>query len=791
MASLASLLNPEPPSDTRPSPPRIQNLPSPEHTADPSPASTPSNPQQFTYPHATAQEAAQALAKLSASPAAPPAQWNGYSAADGNQLERQQSWERRASGYGDPMQLPPPDLSATRKMSSPTLHQYHVAPRSPERTRSSAASPQQSNIQLPPLQAFAAPLSDQSRRLSHTSNHELSHASSTHSASLEQSLGQSEHHGLSVNVARQESSHAAEPTTLPQLNPTVSDISALPDDTASSPAPIKQEAGPTPQPSSPTDARRPSEMDLQTSRAVASLKSENTRTQSPLRESSVPVPTTEFPAKEEPVSGKKRPAPAKTKKGTASAVKKDKAPPAKKRKVETKRSETPSSLAAKSALKKGNSTKGTPLNSSPAPSARSNSAEMLDEEEEEIHEDEAAGSDTDLYCICRKPDNGTFMIGCDGTCDDWFHGKCVGIEERDKNLIDKYLCPSCTKAGIGRTTWKRICRRSGCRQPARTGKTKASTSASKYCSEECGVLYFREMVARTRGTEEKVKDRAARRKGGLDTLPQLMQEDDIGARGGALAAGEVKALIDSAKNAEEFKKLGNGVLSPPTTPDGKNADEFTEAESEALQRISARKDMARSRHALLKDRLTFVTMIKHAATRTAAEKELKPKDYCGYDPRIEWTEERFEQFRNSKIGQQAFELQTLATEKNGVKDDVIDEDEEMPAVCDKKKCARHHEWSKLALDDLRFEMADNGDKMRGLDREEKEMRERAAFRAKAGTFNGEGTVEVHGLGISTEPAVEGSSMDVDEAAPATNGHAGVPEQPEPMAIDAAQGRHRL
>ncbi|EME87390.1 uncharacterized protein MYCFIDRAFT_29145 [Pseudocercospora fijiensis CIRAD86] len=327
------------------------------------------------------------------------------------------------------------------------------------------------------------------------------------------------------------------------------------------------------------------------------------------------------------------------------------------------------------------------------------------------------------------------------------------------------MCPSCTTAGIGRTTWKRICRRSGCRQPARTCKTKAGTSGSKYCSEECGVLYFREMVARTRGTEEK--------------------EDDIGARGGALAAGEVKALIDAARNAEEFKKLGNGVLSPPTTPDGKRADEFTEAEAESLHRISARKDVARSRHALLKDRLTFVTMVKQAATRIAAEKELKPKDYCGYDPRLEWTEERFEQFRNSKIGQQAFELQTLATEKNGVKDDGIDEDEEMPTICDKKKCARHLDWAKLAVDDLRFEMADNGDKMRGLDKEEKELRERAALRAKAGTFNGEGTVEVHGLGVSTEPAVGGSSMDVDEAAPATNGHADTTKQPEPMAVDTA------
>jgi COMPASS component SPP1 len=71
-------------------------------------------------------------------------------------------------------------------------------------------------------------------------------------------------------------------------------------------------------------------------------------------------------------------------------------------------------------------------------------------------------------------------------------------------------------------------------------------------------------------------------------------------------------------------------------------------------------------------------------------------------------------------------------------------------VCDRKKCARHLEWAKLAVDDLRFEMSDNSDRMRALDREERALRERVALRSKAARFEGEGRVEVHGLGISVD-----------------------------------------
>lgn len=47
---------------------------------------------------------------------------------------------------------------------------------------------------------------------------------------------------------------------------------------------------------------------------------------------------------------------------------------------------------------------------------------------------------SELFCICRKPDNHTWMIACDGGCEDWFHGKCVNINQVDADLIDKYIC---------------------------------------------------------------------------------------------------------------------------------------------------------------------------------------------------------------------------------------------------------------------------------------------------------------------------------------------------------------
>ncbi|KAJ3169338.1 Transcription factor bye1, partial [Irineochytrium annulatum] len=52
-----------------------------------------------------------------------------------------------------------------------------------------------------------------------------------------------------------------------------------------------------------------------------------------------------------------------------------------------------------------------------------------------------------VYCVCRKPDTGTFMIQCD-KCQDWYHGKCIQISEELGKALDSYECDECKEFRI-------------------------------------------------------------------------------------------------------------------------------------------------------------------------------------------------------------------------------------------------------------------------------------------------------------------------------------------------------
>ncbi|GAB7358111.1 hypothetical protein MBLNU230_g0270t1 [Neophaeotheca triangularis] len=745
--SLSSLLNPEPSRDgaqeaaamqRRESIPAPAISESPRQENPPLPQWQPPSNVQHRKSSAADDEAARALASLAGSSASPPTRHDGFGRppSAGQYNGRRASEAVASNGHNAPMELPRPSSSSggtapALQTHSPTLEAYHMASRSPEaQRRASVISTTQSAYILPPIQGFT---SSQQPHLDPTS--------------LEEATS---------NVTQ--GSH----TSQTQLTTTISNTSDS-NAKAPSPATVKPEPTTTPLPSSPAEAGRTFDPqaagESHNTKTIASLKNEHgLRTQSPLRDSSVPLPSTEMSAP----NPKKRPAPSK-KKGTANAVKK--APASKKRKIE------PSSKAP--TLKAGSS-RGTPAGSSPAPSTRSYSDE--DEEMEEM--DEERDGDSDLYCICKKPDNGTFMIGCDGTCDDWFHGKCVGIEEKDKNLIDKYICPNCEKLEIGKTTFKPMCRKQGCRQPARVGKSKGAKN-SKYCSEACGIAYFADLTAKTEASKEKIRNRGTRRKNGAH-LPSEAEDNESGARGGILAPSELKTLLHASKTVDDFKKLGEGVLSPPATPDGKGEKDetiYNLEETAALQEIASLRERARNRHLLLKDRIKFVNMIKQAASAAAVEKELKPKDFCGYDSRLEWTEKTFSKWLNTPQGKTAMELETLATEgsANGTNEDTemadgnkdngvgeeVQEDLNDYEVCDKKKCARHAEWTKVCVDHVREELSSNGDRMRWVESEAARIKERAVLRNSSGA-GGEGSVEIHDDSEDAAPQDGGEAMEVDE-----------------------------
>ena len=49
-------------------------------------------------------------------------------------------------------------------------------------------------------------------------------------------------------------------------------------------------------------------------------------------------------------------------------------------------------------------------------------------------------------CICQKPLNpDQLYIKCD-KCNGWYHPKCCGIDEKESNKINNFICPNCTES---------------------------------------------------------------------------------------------------------------------------------------------------------------------------------------------------------------------------------------------------------------------------------------------------------------------------------------------------------
>ncbi|KAF2433964.1 hypothetical protein EJ08DRAFT_582717 [Tothia fuscella] len=424
---------------------------------------------------------------------------------------------------------------------------------------------------------------------------------------------------------------------------------------------------------------------------------------------------------------------------------------------------TPSSRTSKTpanASRTGKTSKSnTPaLGGSPAPSARIASSDV----------EEGSGGDDDEheeYCICRKGDNHTWMIACDGGCDDWFHGKCVDIREEDGALIDKYICPSCEEKDKGITTWLPMCRNDGCRQPARLKKG----DASKYCSDTCGQEFMKKNVDKSAGATGSTSNSKAKNR-------RKDSDEDMGPRGGALRPGEIKALVTSVPDITQFRRLGEGVLTPPATtspttskfPDsakftngttnGNSSYTFNDSEGIRIAEIAKEKEEFRKKRSLFKDKEKFVAMTREQVGKYAEREGLKPKDVCGYDRRLTWSDDRFDKWRKSKEGVTALEVNSLdpVEIKEEEEKDTMDIDGETKKAengegadqhfCKRKRCERHRQWQKGSLADVRFEESMLADEMRKLEREERDIKEQALlrWRKSMGGQGEEGRVEVVG-----------------------------------------------
>lgn len=725
MSSINSLLNHEPAADQR----------------------QPRAPQSYVAP--TTFEAADALTTLATL-------GSGQQYAPTRELPSPTAFAhppRRTSSFSShaaPVEPSPPIEQP--QAHSPTLEQYHHGSRSPEEQRRQVLLPRTSPVPvLAPIHHLTTTLQEQMQ--------EEGPASSSYGKDVSQTVPPSR---STEPESRRDETQNREPAFV-RDEPTVTQIRE-PESTDEPPHPIstnlplsqageqqpsplpviKNEPSGTPREVTPSIAvAQPSDrqrsvtadgMDAETLKAIEIAKQSDLG----LRAKSAP--------------SKKRPAPSVTpaikKKGTATAKK----PPSKKRRLDTDgdtkaRSVTPTArpkTTSSKGVKKG-SQAGTPAaESSPAPD-QSSQAHASDDDAE-------SSEDSTLYCICKKPDNHKWMIGCDGGCDDWFHGSCVNMSQADEDLVDKFICPLCEEKGRGQTTWKPMCRRDGCRKPARLTKGKES----KYCSDECGVIFFQEQLQRTAGAKSmasaKKKSKKKSSKNGEDVVSD--DDDEPTPLGGVLRAKDLKALVEQSKDIQAFKTLGSGVLSPPQTasPTKANFDgslpnglpsliedlSLTAAETERLTALHKEKSQLKERLEALKDREKFVSMAKEQAIRVAEREKIKVKEFCGYDSRLSWSDAEFLRWRNSKPGRAAFQFSTLSPTPeqvdslptvNGETVIVVNgEEKEKETVCLKKRCPKHPQWQKLNLQDARFEELEIVESIKECEKEERSVRERARRR---------------------------------------------------------------
>jgi PHD-finger len=56
--------------------------------------------------------------------------------------------------------------------------------------------------------------------------------------------------------------------------------------------------------------------------------------------------------------------------------------------------------------------------------------------------DKKEDEDEELFCVCRKPYDGEWMVACD-FCPGWFHPRCVGLTRENAEAMPHYECEAC------------------------------------------------------------------------------------------------------------------------------------------------------------------------------------------------------------------------------------------------------------------------------------------------------------------------------------------------------------
>lgn len=311
----------------------------------------------------------------------------------------------------------------------------------------------------------------------------------------------------------------------------------------------------------------------------------------------------------------------------------------------------------------------------------------------------------DVYCICRRGDNGEWMIACD-SCDDWFHGSCVNLTEKGSSIVVKYVCPRCTETGKSVSIYKRRCRLPSCNLPVEyedmEGSAQEPRPKSKYCSREHGLEFFRLLV-------DKIQDQQT-----LDphvvTAPQLV------------------TLINNCKTVDSFHKLGTRFPPSKSLPTEEEIEKsFSKSDQDIVASLQKQIDELEEKLKYNDYRSQFVQQCKDRAKLIGEElareeeadqdaddagdqaEETKPakpaksaakkkkqqkskKDICGYNSKLTLGEDEWKAFIISEDGQKALTEEPQQQSQ---------QNREFTCMADKRKCPRHYGWQSLHLESAR------------------------------------------------------------------------------------------
>lgn len=342
-----------------------------------------------------------------------------------------------------------------------------------------------------------------------------------------------------------------------------------------------------------------------------------------------------------------------------------------------------------------------------------------------------------------------------------------------------------------------MCRLKECRKPARV----SGPTPSKYCSDEHGLEFMRQKTrhlnlippqgiqkpktifrAALSGTQTPRDDDSEYDSQMEDEQDNSME--DLGSRGGVLTLGDLTAVVMGVSSVEEFRKLGAHIVAPPAepapdqVPPSNTADagtppskklgldvgvdglHYSSDEAEKLEKLRKQRAELFHRRDMLTARNTFLTLVRHRSKSILdilKKKDPKGgwKDICGFDTRLAWSDEEFDEWRLSEPGKKALEEGTpealAASYPTGNVDADGDttmggEDEDSYAsltrgVCLKKRCERHKQWVKVQQQDVAFEERTLESGLAECEKEAREVVERAVLRMWAEDGNAQSQLE--------------------------------------------------